>query len=164
MADGILTHERLLELVSYDPLTGIFTRLRRRRGPRSDGFGSKNGDGYLFAMLDGRTYALHRLARFYVDGVWPGDEVDHRNGVRDDNRDDNLRDGDKTFNQQNRRTAERTNKSGFLGVSWCRYRNKWRAHICVEGRNRSLGRYDTPEAAHAAYVEAKRRLHPSNTL
>lgn len=166
MAKPNISAERLRALVDFDQLTGQFTRDTSRRGPRTESniIGSPNKDGYLFAMLDGKTYALHRLAWFYVHNVWPDGEVDHINGVRSDNRIDNLRTVTKTVNQQNRRKAARHNKSGFLGVHWCRCKNKWRATISVDGRNKSLGRFETPEAAYAAYVEAKRKLHVGGTL
>jgi hypothetical protein len=37
---------------------------------------------------------------------------------------------------------------------------RYRATIKAEGRRRCLGRYDTPEEASAAYLAAKRELHP----
>lgn len=62
-------------------------------------------------------------------------------------------------------TAERPqrgNKSGFLGVS--PNRSRWSASIMVLGRKLHLGTFDTPELAHAAYLEAKRAHHAGNTL
>jgi 5-methylcytosine-specific restriction endonuclease McrA len=48
----------------------------------------------------------------------------------------------------------RKNTSGFKGVSWDSARRKWRADL----GGRALGRFDTPEAAHAAYVTAAEQL------
>lgn len=79
-----------------------------------------------------------------------------------DNRWDNLREATRTLNQENVRRARRDNSTGFLGVR--RMKSNFQANIRVGGRSKNLGTYPTPEQAHAAYVEAKRRLHPGNTL
>jgi hypothetical protein len=39
-----------------------------------------------------------------------------------------------------------------------------RARIAINGHQINLGRFRTAEAAHAAYVDAKRRLHEGCTL
>lgn len=36
--------------------------------------------------------------------------------------------------------------------------------ITVDGKQRHLGVYQTPELAHAAYVDAKRKFHPGCTI
>lgn len=166
MAKPNISAERLRALVDFDQTTGQFIRKVSRRGPKTESnvIGTPSKEGYLFAMLDGKNYGLHRLAWFYVHGVWHGGEIDHINGVKSDNRIDNLRAVDKFLNQQNRRSASRNSRSGFLGVHWCRCRKKWRATISVDGRNKSLGRFETPEAAYAAYVEAKRKFHIGGTI
>jgi hypothetical protein len=43
------------------------------------------------------------------------------------------------------------NTSGFLGVSWDKRSQKWRAQISIDGRNRVLGAFATPEQANEAY-------------
>jgi hypothetical protein len=67
------------------------------------------------------------------------------------------------MNQQNQRKARLDNKSGFLGVG--RIGKRWQARISYPGgKDTYLGLFDTPELAHAAYLEAKRRLHPGGTI
>lgn len=67
---------------------------------------------------------------------------------------DNLRLADNTQNQAN--TKRRSlNNTGFKGVTLrMGLVPKWRAAIGVRGRRIYLGTFDTPEAAHAAYVSA----------
>jgi hypothetical protein len=161
-----LTAGRLRELLDYDPGTGVF-RWRANRGRvRAGGVaGSLSVSGYLKARVDGRSHWAHRLAWLYVHGEWPRGGIDHINGDRSDNRIGNLRDVPQRINAQNRRTARRDNtSSGLLGVDWHAHRQRWRARIRLRGGRLDLGHFDTPEAAHAAYVEAKRRLHEGNTL
>lgn len=96
-----------------------------------------------------------------------GSMVDHINGDPLDNRRTNLRIVDARGNAHNQRKAHRNSKTGFLGVDHLpsKYPNRpYRAQIKVGGKKLHLGQFETPEAAHAAYVEAKRVLHEGNTL
>lgn len=122
-------------------------------------------NGYITIGIDGRHYFAHRLAWFYEHGRWPEHHIDHINGVKADNRIANLRDVAAGVNLQNRRTPSSANKSSrLLGVSFCRRTGRWRSCIRVDGRQKSLGYFDTEDAAHARYVEVKRQLHPGCTI
>src|SRR5712664_3026918 len=124
----ILTAERLRELLNYDPETGIFRWDVVRRGC---GIGKEAGTsvsaGYRQISIDRRAYSEHRLARLYVHGHWPLDEIDHINGVRDDNRLSNLRQATRSENAQNQRRAQSRSKIGILGVTL--HRGKFQAQI-----------------------------------
>jgi hypothetical protein len=161
-----LTAERLRELLHYDPATGVFTRrvALGRRSKVGDVVGSRTAEGYLDISVNGGRYRAHRLAWLYATGRWPAADVDHLNGNRADNRFSNLRDVSRAVNLQNRHAPQRNNVSGLLGVAFDAARGKWAAHIKVDGRRRALGRFDTPEAAHAVYLAAKREHHQGNTL
>ena len=165
MATCDLTAARLRELLVYDPTTGIFTRSASVIGPgRKVGrvAGSDNGQGYIKLAVDGRFYRAHRLAFLYMTGSWPLGEVDHINGVRSDNRWGNLRDVSGADNTHNQRLPHKNNTSGFLGVR--RSGRKFRAFIGSNNARIYLGVFDTPELAHFAYLEAKRRIHASCTI
>lgn len=153
-----LTQARLRELLSYDRDTGEFTR-RIQAGRELAGSiaGARHHSGYLFISVDGKRYAAHRLAWFYVTGAWPP-LIDHRNCVKQDNRFPNLREADHSLNAQNRVHARADNQSGLLGAS--RIKNRWQASIRVRGVKHHLGSFATAEEAHDAYMEAKGRFHP----
>jgi hypothetical protein len=160
-----LTHDRLRELLHYDPETGAFTwRVRRNQyahaGDRAGRISPRNG--YRYINIRHHLYLAHRLAFFYVRGKWPSHDIDHVNGRRDDNRWSNLRPVTRGENMQNLRAGHADNKTGLLGVA--PVRNRFGAYIRANGRNKYLGSFDTPEEAHAAYLEAKRNLHPAGTL
>lgn len=159
-----LTAGRLRELLDYDPDTGVFTWKISRRGrvKAGDVAGALRHDGYIQIGIDGRLHQAHRLAWLYVTGESPPSEIDHISCVRTDNRIANLRLATRSENQQNQSKAQKRNKTGFLGVS--PHQGKFQAQIKVDGKVRTIGRFPTPEAAHAAYLEAKRQLHPFGTL
>jgi hypothetical protein len=163
MADRHLSADRLRELLHYDPDTGIFTRKMARRGHRSgDRSGRVCGNGYRMICVDYEGHLEHRLAFMYMTGSVPP-VVDHINGVRDDNRWCNLRPSDKYLNAQNQRGPRKDNTTGFLGVIPMA-NGKFKARIKAGGSYVFLGFHDTPEAAHAAYVEAKRQRHEGCTI
>lgn len=160
-----LTAERLRLLLDYDPSTGEFTR--RIAAAKASKVGDKAGGvaptGYSMISVDGGRYLAHRLAWLYVCGIWPVGEIDHVDGVRLNNRIGNLRDVDRRTNTQNLRKGQ--GKSGLLGSSFCAPLGKWRAQIRVPGvGTRHIGVFGSPEAAHAAYVDAKRLLHAGCTI
>ncbi len=159
-----LSVKLLRELLHYDPQTGVFTWkvAVAQCIAIGDVAGGLRTDGYLAIKLAGKSYFAHRLAWRYVRGRWPKKHVDHWNGRRADNRFTNLREATKAQNAQNVRKAYANNQSGFLGVG--ADKNRWRARIRIDGHLCSLGYFNTPEAAHAAYLAAKRQLHPFNTL
>lgn len=160
------THERVREVLSYDPETGVFTWLVRTstRVRVGDVAGTPTSEGYWAIRLDHRLYKAHVLAWFWVSGAWPTQEIDHIDGDTLNNRFVNLRDEPKSVNQYNVVAPRCNNSSGYLGVSPHRQTGKWMAQIRPPGAKRKyLGLFDTPEAAHAAYMQAKAELHGVET-
>jgi hypothetical protein len=151
----ILTAERLREVLHYWPETGIWTwRVRMgQRGQIGAVAGSINGKGYRQIKIDGCVYRANRLAVFYIKGGWPIDEVDHENLDKADDRWLNLRPATKSQNNANR-PAQANNAIGLKGASRAKREKKWRAQIKIDGRVIYLGLFDTPEAAHFAYIIA----------
>lgn len=161
-ADSDISASRLRELVLYDADTGVFTRLRD--GPHNAGSGCES-NGYIVIGLEGRPRLAHRLAWLYMTGAWPEDEIDHINGDRSDNRWSNLRAATRRLNSQNQRRARSDNTTGYLGVTrQGSAKNPFIAKIVGRTGVIYLGRFKTAEAAHEAYVRAKRRMHEGCTL
>jgi hypothetical protein len=163
--EAALSAERLRELFDYDPEVGDFVRKVTRKGRRARIgaiAGADTGQGYIAISIGDYLYKSHRLAFLYMLGRWPLDEVDHINGVRNDNRWRNLREVTSAQNTHNQRAAHRNNSTGYLGVKF--YGGSYRAAINFRGRRTYIGSFDTGEAAHAAYVKAKQELHESCTL
>jgi hypothetical protein len=155
-----LTRARLRELLHYDPKTGQF-HWRKRPG----GGARRNlSAGHLLPQqarrrigIDGRLYFAHQMAWLYMTGRWGRPIIDHRDGDATNNRWNNLRRATRSQNNANRRRP-RHNTSGYKGVSIRRGSGKWRATIGRNGQIIHLGTFPTPQAAHAAYLAAARKL------
>jgi hypothetical protein len=153
-----LTQKRLKELLRYDRKTGIFRwRVRRKSRRRTDIAGCRALSEHWCINIDGRSYRAHQLAWLYMKGEWGRPLIDHRDGNPLNNRWDNLRLASHANNAANRKRL-RTNRSGFMGVSFDRRRSKWTAQITKQGKRYFVGRFATPGEAHAAYVAKAREL------
>lgn len=150
-------------LFYYDPATGVITRLIEAGGQMpGKAVGTKRKDFYMATRTADKEILCHRLAWVLFYGEIPTAEIDHINGRRDDNRILNLRQVDRTHNNQNRRTAHKNNVLGVLGVR--QDGTKFLSRIRVNKKLIRLGRFETVEAASAAFLAAKRKLHEGNTL
>lgn len=99
------------------------------------------------------TVRMHRL----IVGAKPGEQYDHQNLDKLDNRRQNLRLATGQQNGANRGTLT-NNSSGYKGVVFYDRPEHgeygWRAQIYVRGKKLYLGLHKTSEAAAKAYDEA----------
>lgn len=163
MADSV-NADQIRNLFDVSSSDGALIR-RQRHGRFAAGAraGTAHVHGYIQISINGRFYLAHRLVWLHVHGKWPLGELDHINGNKSDNRIENLRDVSRATNMENVRRPRTNNSSGYLGVSLDRA-GFWAAKINVSRKTIYLGRYASPERAHQAYVEAKRKLHAGCTL
>jgi hypothetical protein len=164
MAKTNLTVARLRDVLHYELCTGTFvwnisTGYRAVVGALA---GSVSPKGYLKIGIDKHVYYAHQLAWLYVFEQWPKLQIDHVDGNRLNNQISNLRDVSKYVNAQNQRRAQNRSKTGLLGVSLCG--DSYRTDIFINKKNKYLGLFSTPELAHAAYLEAKRKHHAGCTI
>ncbi|MFY3310918.1 HNH endonuclease signature motif containing protein [Achromobacter ruhlandii] len=158
-----LTQERLKQVLHYDPLTGKFMWMSHRKNSRiGTEAGYSDRTKRIKILVDGSQYFAHRLAWLYVHGSWPSGVIDHIDGNPGNNVLSNLRDVSVAINSQNRRHPRSESKTGVLGVF--KKNGHFFASISVNDKTRHLGVFETVEEAHAAYVKAKRILHPGCTL
>lgn len=144
----------LRQVVRYDPDTGEIVRLKSNKGPNNRPgrvLGYKTKDGHIEINLSGKKWLAHRLAWYLTYAEWPH-EIDHKNGVASDNRISNLRVA--THSQNIANAGSR--RSGMLkGAYRCSDGSgRWFSSIRIAEKNVHLGRFDTPEEAHAAYAKA----------
>lgn len=148
----MLTQEKLKEILHYNPETGEFVkRIDRTRVEH------KVAKGYLGVSVLKTQYRAHRLAWFYMTGEWPPEQIDHINGVRDDNRWENLRLATKSQNSMNTPLSS-TNTSGVKGVGWNVRRQLWGACVKVDGK-RKIAHFSTRKEAEHWVRQKRSELH-----
>jgi len=158
----MLTQKILREHFKYDPDTGhlfwIKPSLNQRRN-LIDPAGFRDKDGYLVicSNLSGKikNYRVHRLIWVYVYGQI-SNQIDHINGVRDDNRLCNLREVTHQQNMMNRQKHKSSNK--FRGVYASPNKRRWIAQISVNSSMKYIGSFGTPEEASFAYEKVRSEI------
>jgi len=159
----VLSHVE--KYLSYDPISGHFT-YRVARGPRKAGSraGGINGFGYRCIGIGPsgkqKQYLEHRLAFLLMEGRWPK-LIDHINGIKDDNRYENLREctqQQNCMNTSSRRGASskykgvRRRVDTYYGEDCVRYL----AQIYVNKKNKHLGYFVNEDDAARVYNLAAR--------
>jgi len=148
--------------LDYDPITGTLTwklRTDRRKAwntqwaGRPAGFVQKVDGGYVRAISWGRRrkYLAHRIIWVWVTGLWPLNEIDHKDRNPLNNTWNNLRCATRPQNCGN--TKPKTNLP--KGVS-CKKGRYYVARLKINYKEIYLGCYKTPSEAHEAYKEAAR--------
>lgn len=116
--------------------------------------------GYFRIVLhkDGinKDYAIHQLVAMAFLNHSPNGHnvvVDHINNDKIDNRLSNLQ--LISHRENGSKDKFRLNKSSkYVGVSFENCTKKWKAVICINKKNKSLGRFKTEIEAHEAYQKA----------
>jgi hypothetical protein len=144
----------LREHLDYDPDTGIFI-WKERRWRRAKGVaGCVNNKGYIVITINDKQYYAQQLAWLYQNGVWPSQDIDHKDTNRKNNRILNLREVNQTQNNANMRCPPR-NKSGYKGVR-LRKSGRYEAAIgaTINGKRITfyVGIFDDPNEASEAYL------------
>jgi len=155
--EKLLTYEEVKEMFDCDPEKGILIWKTRPVNSKYligtiAGWINKSS-GYVMVKIKRKDYRSHRIIWFLMTGKWPENQIDHINGIRNDNRFCNLREA--TSSQNNANSSKR-NSTGYRGVH--KDGKKWRAQIRMNKKNIHLGLYDTPEEAHTVYVAKAKEL------
>lgn len=158
----------MIECVYYNDFIrcyrdGSFERMLKHSGP----YGKKGdwkkcdskltGGGYHCIKIDNKKYQLHRIIAFcfgkleQMEWIDLTNDIDHENGIKTDNRVENLRQVTHQQNQWNRTKAK--------GYRWHISSKKWYTDIQVNNKRIYLGSYNTEEEARIAYLRAKEIHH-----
>ena len=155
----------LFKVLSYHPETGLlFWTADASKAVKNKPAGTIHPTGYINVMYKGKYYKAHRLAWLLTYRAYPKNMIDHINGIRSDNRIENLRDVTNTINQHNQKTAHTNSKSGLIGASWNVKNKAWKSQIKHQGNVIYLGLHETAKLAHEAYLIAKRKIHIGCTI
>lgn len=144
----------------YDPKTGIVWRIRKRcpwKGYKKvrEKVGT-NSHGYIATRFQGKSFHVHRIAWFLKTGKFPEKfmDIDHINGIKDDNRWSNLRLAKRGENNMNSGNPS-NNTTGQKGVHPTR--GRWFARIKVDGKIIHLGVFLKFEDAVEARKQAEKK-------
>ena len=169
MTADLPSPELLRKLLRYEPETGkLFWRERmpdmfrygkqtanhncRRWNSRfagTEALTAVDRGGYRHGDIFGRKVKAHRVAYAIYYGTWPENEIDHIDGVCDNNRIVNLRAATSTDNKRNQKLSSK-NTSGVVGVSWHNPTRKWRAYINDATGRKYLGLFTAKAEAISA--------------
>jgi len=147
-----MTREEKLKLIiekgyTYNPETGeVISRFGKVITRKTDGY-------IIIQLYNNKKYynlKVHQFA-YYVTYGEIVEQIDHINGVRNDNRICNLR---SVTNQQNQH-----NQTKAKGYSWHKQTNKFQARIKLNGKLINLGLFNTEDEARQAYLQAKEIYH-----
>lgn len=134
-----ITQKELKKILKYNPETGIFKWKISRQGTKKNKIaGYININGYRCIMINGKFYNASRLAFLYMEGYLPEYIIDHKDGVRDNNKWGNLRHVSHICNLRNMKIPC-DNNSGIVGVCWSKHAKKWRAQIGIFKKSKNLG-------------------------
>jgi hypothetical protein len=159
--------ETLGKLMSYDPETGKLFWLERTVDMFSDtvnrtkeqtcpiwngrfagkeAFTAYDGNGYRMGLVFRTSFRAHLVCWALHYGRWPDHQIDHINGIRDDNRISNLRDVPQSENGKNQKLPSH-NTSGTIGVYVSPTSGKWCAAIRVGRHKKHLGTFESHDEA-----------------
>jgi len=117
--------------------------------------GNVNGAGYMQIRIQGTSYQQHRVIWFFAYAEWPKTNLDHINGVKSDNRLENLRECSNSTNSHNvHNRAEKYIKHDGLPPNVRFHKGTYEGRITIKGK-RTVRCFSTPEAA-ADWVESMR--------
>ena len=156
-------------LFRYDNESGKLFKIRGSSGKVWNSereITAHNGSGYLHvAIADSNglqtMFKVHQLIYYMVSGIESLQVVDHQDGNPLNNRFPNLRLTTESVNSRNKRMRS-NNTSGYVGVSWNKQKSKWMAQITIDGKQKYLGYYDSPEEANQARLEYVGKFNLAN--
>lgn len=159
-----MNQDELKDILHYCPDSGVFTWIKPSKEIRNkDAVGWIDNHGYRSLRINGKQHKAHRLAFLYMTGTLPSQHTDHINGIRNDNRWDNIREASHSENMRNK-AIKNNNTSGFSGVNWVKSRCRWVATIGVGGKKTTIGYFVNLSDAVKARIESevKYNYHPNH--
>ena len=151
----MLTQQQLKEYLEYRDGHLWWIKKSARCIKIGQQFGSYHDKGYRQGWFKGKMYKEHRLIWLIVYGRLPDKDLDHINGVKDDNRIGNLREATKSENLYNKKGIGGSSK--YKGVSFNKQLQKYVAYASLNKKRYHLGTFECEIAAAKAYDEFANR-------
>ena len=143
-----MTKEELNEMFEYRDGNLYWKINRVTKNCLGKKAGSKCKNGYEHIQINYKYIYSHRAIFLYHHGYLPK-ILDHINGIRDDNRIENLREVTSFQNAWNMKT--KLGSSGVKGVTWDKAHKKWLAQLRAKNKKIYIGRFQSLEDAEKAY-------------
>lgn len=155
MADATLTQDYLCDLFEYrdGDLYWKNHKYKKLNGRKT----GCNLEGYLVTTINKKLIYNHRVIFMMHCGYFPY-HVDHINGIKNDNRIENLRAASKCENAYNAK-LHKNNTSGAKGVRWNNANKKWMVSVGVNGASKYFGSFKDIELAELVAIEARNKYH-----
>lgn len=158
--------ENLHELFRYEDGRIYWLISPSKRTKAGERAGYAHNDGYRQVSVKPKRVMEHRVIWEMHNGPIPeGMQVDYINHVRDDNRIEKSRLVTGKDNSRNQKLSK-INTSGCTGVQFNKEINKWLARIVVDGRERTIGYFETFDEAKSARLarQAKENFHVNHGM
>jgi len=155
----MITQNKVRELLDYNRETGVFIWKVSIKGTKGKGkeAGTLTSKGYRDVCVEGKKYGMHRLAFLYELGYVP-ENVDHINGIKSDNRWNNLRPATTSDNSCN--CKGRGTRSGYKNVYYDpRGKAKFFAIIRKNKKSYHTGYFETAEEASKEACRLREYVH-----
>ena len=107
--------------------------------------GSVTKDNYIVVGFNNKSYYAHRIIFLMFHGYTPLC-IDHINGIKNDNRIENLRPANAKTNGYNQVTRKNT-ASNIKNVTWQKTAKKWQVNLSINGEKKYFGLYKDIECA-----------------
>ena len=139
--------------IKYNPIKGTLTWIKNKGTAKIGQICKNKSLNYIRIGFKGKDYLGHRIAWYLYYGYEPKEQIDHINGIKNDNRIKNLRLVTNRKNNQNKK-IHRNGK--LLGASYDRGKRK--SQYKIKGKSVHIGYFKTEIEAHNAYMSKMKQL------
>lgn len=155
-----LTQDLVRELLDADYEAGTLTWKHNPEKPKwwntryagQPAFNAVHSQDYRYGKIRDKKYRRARIIFLHYHG-WLPEEIDHINGVPNDDRIANLQPSTPAQNKKNR-AKFKNNTTGVTGL-YQRKNGRWAAQV---GRNGYIGTFATKEEAEQAAIARRKEL------
>lgn len=157
---NMLNIQYLKTLLNYNPINGEFTWLMcpRKQIKKGTSAGYICDRGYIKIMIDNKNYRAHRLAYLFMEGKSLDEniDIDHINGIKNDNRWCNLREATRSQNCMNK-----YKKNSLCSIKERKRKsyNVFEVSVNVNGKQIYIGIYKNIDEAKIASTNARKKYH-----